>query len=219
MKAVGRFFGLFFLEWVLDMAICVVAMFSLGVLMMLIISVFGPNHIEVENTIFYESINILGVISFVIIINLSRSWNQLIIHLIMRSIVLYFYFNIYLSIFLISIPAIIFYGLIFISFFDFLFFSTQTFDWFSTPYPNTFWFLVTLPFVVSTLTAPYIIYRWKGEVFESRFNRKFRAQLQDKERIQSLTGIKQATWWENGIGPNENLLDFCRKRFRKRSNE
>jgi hypothetical protein len=52
MKAVGRFFGLFFLEWVLDMAICVVAMFSLGVLMMLIISVFGPNHIEVENTFF-----------------------------------------------------------------------------------------------------------------------------------------------------------------------
>ena len=101
MKAVGRFFGLFFLEWVLDMAICVVAMFSLGVLMMLIISVFGPNHIDIKNTIFYESINIIGVISFVIIINLSRLWNQLIINMTIRSIVSYFYFNIYLSIFLI----------------------------------------------------------------------------------------------------------------------
>jgi len=219
MKAVGRFFGLFFLEWVLDMAICVVAMFSLGVLMMLIISVFGPNHIDIKNTIFYESINIIGVISFVIIINLSRLWNQLIINMTIRSIVSYFYFNIYLSIFLISIPAIMLYGLIFISFFDFLFSSTQTFDWFSPSYPNTFWFLITLPFVVSTLTAPYIVYRWKGEVFESRFNRKFRAQLQDKERIQALTGIKQAPWWESGIGPKDNLLDFCRKRFQKRSSE
>lgn len=50
MKAVGRFFGLFFLEWVLDMAICVVAMFSLDILMSVIFWVFEPNYNENNNT-------------------------------------------------------------------------------------------------------------------------------------------------------------------------
>jgi hypothetical protein len=84
--------------------------------------------------------------------------------------------------------------------------------------PGIFIFLsIFLPFVISPLTAPYVVYFWKGEVFESRINRKFREKLAEKKRTQKHEDIPEQPWWEEGIGPNENLLDVCRKRFRDRS--
>ena len=224
MKAVGRFFGLFFLEWVLDMAICVVAMFSLDILMSVFFWVFEPNYNENNNTYrdqaleiyFYKNTNVIEFIPFVVMVNVLRSTNQIIINLLIRSIVSFFYFNIYLSIFLISTPAIVLYGTAIFHFIVYTFFTPLVDSWFLDT--RTWWISASIPFVISTLTAPYVVYRWKGEVFESRLNRKFREQLAEKKRTQKHEDIPEQPWWEEGIGP-KTLLDFCRKRFRKRSNE
>lgn len=215
MRAVGRFLCLFFLEWILDMAICMVVMFSLGVIVTIPIWIFGPNDIDLGRIPYYEELNIHRIILFVIFVNLLRSYNQIIINSLVRSIVSYFYFNIYLNIFIISIPAILVYGYMLLIFF-LIFFGTQEFDWSIEGNTQLFWFFITLPFVISTLTAPYIVYRWTGEVFESRINRKVRAQLEEKDRMRELQPPPEKPWWEEGFGP-DTLLDLYHKCFRKRS--
>lgn len=217
MKAVSRFFGLFFLEWTLDMVICVVAMFSLGVISTIALWMFGPNDIDLKRTLSYNFLNVFQDIFIVLLINVLRSYNQTIINALVRSVVSYFYFNIYLNIFIISIPAILVYGFFL---FDILFFKLPQFNLFSS-YIKGFYtiLLISLPFVISTLTAPYVVYFWKGEVFESRINRKFREQMAEKKRTQQHEDIPEQPWWEKGIGPKESLLDFCCKRFQKRSTE
>ena len=92
----------------------------------------------------------------------------------------------------------------------------QEFDWSIEGNTQLFWFFITLPFVISTLTAPYIVYRWTGEVFESRINRKVRAQLEEKDRMRELQPPPEKPWWEEGFGP-DTLLDLYHKCFRKRS--
>ncbi len=97
------------------------------------------------------------------------------------------------------------------------YFLVMFFSKFEKYFGDFVWLSFMLAFAISTLTAPYVVYFWKGEVFESRINRKFREQMAEKKRTQKHEDIPEQPWWEEGIGPKENLLDFCRERFRKRS--